>query len=207
MTRLVLLFMACLALAAGPVPAQESTVLDGRPALDPAAYAGLWREVARTPNDYQDNTVTEDGVAYGPCTDTTASYLLSGEDTLRVTNVCVRKGARGATYTDVAEGIATIVEEGGNRRFKIAFGPAIGRFFMRLFTGGGADYWVYRLGPVNAQGLYSWALVSGPDKDFLYVLSREAVIPQESLEEILDLARADGLPVDRLRFDDQGVRP
>lgn len=40
--------------------------------LNPFGYLGLWYQLARTPNAFEDNTVRVDGERYGACFDATA---------------------------------------------------------------------------------------------------------------------------------------
>jgi apolipoprotein D and lipocalin family protein len=58
-----------------------------------------------------------------------------------------------------------------------------------------ADYWVNELGPVNANGLYDWALVSSPKapKSGMYILARDVEQFREKYEaEVLALVTSLG---------------
>ena len=56
-----------------------------------------------------------------------------------------------------------------------------------------ADYWVIDLDPE-----YRWAVVGGPSRKYLWVLSREPSMERAQFEQITARARAKGYPVDRL---------
>jgi apolipoprotein D and lipocalin family protein len=45
---------------------------------------------------------------------------------------------------------------------------------------------------------YQFALVSGPNRDYLWILSRTPTIPDEVKQEYLNTARSLGFPVDQL---------
>lgn len=140
--------------------------------VDPARYAGLWYEIGRTPNAFQDNRPRRDGARLSPCFETTASYRLAVDGTLAIRNRCVRRTAGGAAVEEIAGGIAVPVAGTGNRQLKIAFGPRPLRLLQRAFTGGGSDYWIFCLGDAPAGQPYPWAVVSGPKRDFLFLLAR-----------------------------------
>jgi apolipoprotein D and lipocalin family protein len=170
--------------------------------LDPQKYLGLWYEVARTPNDFEDKLPTIDGKKFGPCLSPTASYALLGDTHLRVHNVCEREAIEDPAVkkTDSAGGVAVIQDESDNRKLKVAFGSKVARFFQRLFKGGGADYWIYGVGGEDEQGLYRWALVSGPARDNIFILSRTKSLDEAQLTGVLELARQEMLPVGELIF-------
>lgn len=170
--------------------------------VDLDEYAGLWYELARTPNDFEDNLVQRDGTEFGPCGGSTATYGSLPLGRISILNECTRTATNGsgATIRDSIEGAALITPDGTNRKLKIAFGPPLVRFIVRLFTGGGADYWIYALGPVNGDGVYDWAVVSGPDKDFIFVLTRTPNVSDATLGAIIEAAEAEGLPTEDLVF-------
>lgn len=169
--------------------------------IDGQKYLGLWYELARTPNDFEDNLPTLDGEKYGPCTSPTASYASISWNKLSVQNSCQRESIEdnARTRADGVSGVAVIQKDGANRKLKVAFGPKVARFFQRIFAGG-ADYWVYGIGPENEEGLYSWALVSGATRDNIFILSRQKELPPEQLAEVLELAKAERLPVSQLIY-------
>lgn len=197
-----LLAAGLFALSCGPVQSEKGPAMTFQSefTVDLKKYAGLWYETARTPNSFEDNTPRREGERYSACFNSTAEYELAGPDRIRIRNRCTREAPSGATYQDEARGVGVVSEGSSGRKLKIAFGPPIGRFFMRLFTGGGANYWIYCLGPENSSGLYDWAVVSGPKRDMIFVLTRAKALPSSLKNEILACARAEGLPVDKLIY-------
>lgn len=163
-------------------------------------YTGLWYELARTPNRFQDNTPEVDGARYSACFASTASYEPVDDNTLRIHNACQRVGPDGEPLSDDAHGLA-LVEPGSNgTRLRIAFGSRLARFFQRAISLGGFPYWIYDVGPPDAEGRYRWSLVSNPDRDYLFILTRSLDMTRGEQEQILDRARGLDLPVGDLVF-------
>ncbi|NWG47481.1 MAG: lipocalin family protein [Alphaproteobacteria bacterium] len=169
---------------------------------DPVAierYLGAWYEAARTPNDFEDNTIRRGGTRYGPCYNATATYALEAPGRIAVLNRCTRGALEGeATIEDSVRGEARVIEGSGNRRLSVAFGPGIARFVQRILFGGEGNYWIYCRGPRAGEAPYQWAVVSGPDKDFVFVLTREKTPDADSLGAIAGCLREEALPAEDL---------
>ncbi len=171
-------------------------------AFEVEAYLGKWYDYARTPNNFQDNTPDRDGVEYSACFDSSAEYALKNEKTVSVLNTCYRRGADGSLDVEDIEGRASIVKGSNGTKLRVAFGGFIARFFQRAFTLWRANYWIYALGDKNEEGQYTWSIVSGKKKDFIFVLTRELRVEPEVKAEIVATAKKLGLPVDRLIFNE-----
>ncbi len=66
--------------------------------------------------------------------------------------------------SDEATGIARLAEAGGPAsKLKVRFAPAFLSFIPAVW----ADYWIIGLEPD-----YRWAVVGGPDRDYLWILAR-----------------------------------
>ena len=169
--------------------------------VDLTKYAGLWYDTARTPNRFQDNTLTKDGKDFGPCINSTANYTVTSASSIDVLNRCTRKSADGSLTEETITGIALANNDPENRKLKIAFGNSVARFFQRAFaSSGGFDYWIYCLGPTNDKDFYDWAVVSGEDKDFIFILTRDQFISDDLKTEILACAEQADLPVTDLIY-------
>lgn len=190
------LFFLALALLA---PARADT-MPGGPPVDLPKYLGLWYEIARTPNFFEDNTPKKNGTRYSACFNATADYALRAPGQIDIVNTCTREAEDGAQIRDAATGIGLIEDGSGGRKLRIAFGPGIARFFQRVILWGGARYWIYCLGPENADGLYDWAVVSGKSKEFVFVLTRERAVADPKRQEILACAADRGLSVEALIY-------
>jgi apolipoprotein D and lipocalin family protein len=50
---------------------------------------------------------------------------------------------------------------------------------------------------------YRWSLVSGPDRDYLWILARDKTLPGEVRERLLSQAQALGFATDKLIWVEQ----
>ena len=122
--------------------------------FDVSRYMGTWYEVARLPNRF------EKGLEQ-----VTATYALQDDGSVRVVNRGYDIARR--EWRDIA-GRARFVGEADVAALKVSFfGP---------FYGG---YNVIDLDPQ-----YRYALVVGPDRSYLWILSREPNLPTEVMERL-----------------------
>lgn len=136
---------ALLIAAVAAVSAAEP--LDTVGPIDLARYVGQWYEVAKYPNRFQQQCVS----------DTTATYAQRDDGNIAVTNRCLtRDGA------DEARGVARRVD-GRTDRLEVSFLPAA----LRWLPIGWGDYWVIELAPD-----YRYAVVGEPSRQYLWVLAR-----------------------------------
>ena len=143
------------------------------PALDLARYAGQWHEVARLPMFFQRQCVG----------DVTARYTSRPDGTLEVRNGCrTRRGGR-----DESVGAARRTAQPG--ALEVRFAPA----WLAWAPAVWADYWVVELDPD-----YRWAVVGGPSRKALWVLSRAPTLDRATFDGIRARAAARGYAVDRL---------
>ena len=136
--------------------------------VDVSRYLGLWHEVARLPQRFQDSSSLR-------CEQVTAEYAPLGEGRISVRNSCVN-ALDPARPTRTATGQAYVVEGSQNTRLRVSF-------FWPFY----GDYWVIGLDPD-----YRWALVGSPSRRSLWLLSRTPSLPQAEMERALAIARAQG---------------
>lgn len=147
MRAVSMLLMACTALCL-PAPAPAAPV-SSVPDLDLSRYAGHWYEIAHLPVSFQRR-----------CSgDITAAYTLRADGTIGVRNAC-RTGDGTQLVTD---GVARTVE-GHPGRLQVRFAPDWLSWLPPVW----ADYWVVALDPD-----YQWAVVGDPEREYLWILSRE----------------------------------
>lgn len=171
--------------AHGQVPAGPA---DGAPLMraplqavapvDIKRYAGLWHEQARLPNRFQKNCA-------GPVT---AEYTPLADGTVEVRNRCIRSDGN----FDEAVGSARVVPMAGQPgagRLEVRFAPA----WLSWLPAVWGDYWILKL-----DRDYEVALVGTPDRDYLWVLSRNPVLDEATLQVELDYARSLGFDVDKV---------
>ncbi|MGJ7544326.1 lipocalin family protein [Variovorax sp. LT1R16] len=146
--------------------------------VDIKRYAGLWHEQARLPNRFQKNCA-------GPVT---AEYTPLADGTVEVRNRCIRPDGN----FDEAVGSARVVPMAGQPgagRLEVRFAPA----WLSWLPAVWGDYWILKL-----DRDYEVALVGTPDRDYLWVLSRNPVLDEAALQVELDYARSLGFDVDKV---------
>lgn len=166
--RHALLMAALLALAAcgatPPGPTTPATV----ERVDLPRYLGLWHEVARLPQRFQNSDRLR-------CEEVTAEYAAAGPGRVSVVNGCVN-ALDPARPRSVATGQAYVVEGSEGARLRVSF-------FWPFF----GDYWVLGLDPD-----YRWALVGSPSRRSLWLLSRTPTMDEAEVQRALDIARREG---------------
>ena len=134
-------------------------------------YLGKWYEVARLDHSF------ERGL-----TQVTAEYKMRSDGGVSVLN-------RGYSEDDgewkEAEGKAYFVNSDTDAYLKVSFfGPFYG------------SYVVFELDREN----YSYAFVSGPDTDYLWLLSRTAVVEPEVMDKFIQMSAERGFDTSKLIF-------
>ncbi|MBO2568474.1 lipocalin family protein [Shewanella algae] len=134
-------------------------------------YLGKWYEVARLDHSF------ERGL-----TQVTAEYKMRSDGGVSVLN-------RGYSEADgewkEAEGKAYFVNSDTDAYLKVSFfGPFYG------------SYVVFELDRKN----YSYAFVSGPDTDYLWLLSRTAVVELEVMDKFIQMSAERGFDTSKLIF-------
>ena len=143
--------------------------------LDLTRYVGRWYEIARLPNSFQSQCVS----------DVTATYQVRSDGRLDVVNRC--RTTLGAI--DQAVGVARIADPATKAKLQIRFAPAYLSFLPFVW----GDYWVLAIDPD-----YRWALVGTPDRDYLWILSRVPALDEPQYAAALAQAAAQGFDVGRI---------
>lgn len=145
--------------------------------VDLNKYVGVWYEQARLPNRFQKDCVA----------DVRADYLLNPDGTINVTNQCRTKDGA----TKVAEGEARLSSASDPRdpaRLEVRFAPKWTSWLPMVW----GDYWIMRL-----EGNYQYSLVGTPNREYLWVLSREKRADPAAVKRLLDYASSMGFAVDK----------
>jgi apolipoprotein D and lipocalin family protein len=132
-------------------------------------YLGTWYEIARFDHSF------ERGLSQ-----ITANYSMRDDGGIRVLNRGYN--AEEGKWNE-AEGKAYFVEDEQTGHLKVSF---FGPFY--------ASYVVAELDKEN----YSYSLVTGPDKTYLWILARTPKLPQEVLDSLLNKAKALGFDTSKL---------
>ncbi|MBD3384262.1 hypothetical protein GF407_04970 [candidate division KSB1 bacterium] len=148
---------------------QPLTTVDS---VDLKRYAGLWYEIARIPNRFQNKCARH----------TTAEYTLMQNGRIRVINSCITADGD----TTIAKGVAKVVDSESRARLKVSFVNLLG---LRLFWG---DYWIIAL-----DDEYRWAVVGHPERKYGWILSRTPQLDREEEERIYAKIKEQGYKKDR----------
>jgi len=140
------------------------------PSVDLARYAGKWYEIASYPVSFQKD-----------CYCITAEYTPTPEGYIKVFNSC-RKGGVDGKFSSIT-GKAFPVKGSNNARLKVQF-----------FWPFRAPYWIIGLAED-----YSWAVVSGPSRKYLWILSRTPQMDGARYDSICKHLQDDGFDLQRLK--------
>lgn len=184
--RLTLAVIAILFIFTAPIMAANEPIPAKGVRLD--QYLGKWYDIRSIPNDFQKG-----------CTNTTAEYAPEPEGTIRVTNSCRVVAEDGTFEKDTAIVGRGWVKNQDNSILKVSFSCVLGFCVEPL----GGDYWILELGPVNIDGLYSWAIVGSPTRQFGWVLSRTPTLTDATMLEIETLLRTQGYNPDHFKMTPQ----
>ena len=140
------------------------------PFVDFNRYAGLWYEIARLPNRFQEQCVG----------DVTATYSLLDDGKLKIVNRCRKDNG------DISEAEGEGKQSGDdtlNTKLKVRFAPGFLSFLPFVW----GDYWI-----INLAADYRYAVVGEPTRKYFWVLSRTPAMNDSTLTCILDQATAEG---------------
>jgi apolipoprotein D and lipocalin family protein len=142
--------------------------------LDLQRYAGVWHEIARLPNRFEDKCVG----------DITATYTPREDGGIRVVNACRKADGDTSSVVGEARQAGTLASQ-----LEVRFAPK----WLSLLPFVWADYWVIALDKD-----YQWALVGEPDRKYLWILSREPQLDEKTFEGLKARARGLGYELDEL---------
>ncbi len=151
-----------------------SQPLETVPYVDLERYSGLWYEIASYPQRFQKG-----------CHRTTAEYTLSDRGHVVVVNRCNRDSIDGRQSS--IRGRAYVQKNSGNAKLRVQF--------FWPFRG---DYWI-----IDLADDYSYAVVSHPSRNYLWILARKPVIDQDIYNGILGRLKDNGFDLDRLQLTKQ----
>ncbi len=140
------------------------------PNVDLQQYAGKWYEIASFPQYFQKG-----------CHCTTAEYTISDKGYVIVENRCNKDSVNGKQ--SYIKGKAFVEEGSGNAKLKV-------QFFWPLK----AKYWV-----IDLADDYSYAVVSHPNKKYLWILSRTSKMDDTVYQQILSRLKTKGFDLSILQ--------
>jgi apolipoprotein D and lipocalin family protein len=169
---MILVLGATLSACSGPSAVSATDDVDTAavstvPAVDLDRYTGVWHEIAKIPNRFQNQC------ARG----TTAEYTLRDDGRLTVLNRCLKADGKASE----AEGVARIEDTATNAKLKVSFVSFLG---WRPFWG---DYWV-----IGLDEAYGWAIIGTPDRKYGWVLARTPTLADETMSEVRSIIESNG---------------
>lgn len=163
------LFSLLLFLQGAPLGAQSQAPVTTVNSVDLERYQGEWFEVASIPQRFTSQCVSH----------TRATYNLLDNGQVQVINSCIN----GDGERSEAEGRARINPDfNQTSRLQVTFVHWFKWWWM--FSG---DYWV-----MNLDSDYQWSLVGHPERNSLWVLSRQETLPNTDLLELRRLIEDQG---------------
>ena len=157
-------------MAAGLAPLPNVPVA----ALDLPRYSGEWHEIAHLPMFFQRHCADQ----------VTATYTPLANGRIRVDNAC--RDEQGKTLRSI--GVARKVA-GKPGQLQVRFAPGWLTWLPMVW----ADYWV-----VDLDAQYRWAVVGGPSRKYLWILSRSPTMSRETFDQIKADAKSRGYDADKL---------
>lgn len=138
--------------------------------VDLQRYAGKWYEIASFPQRFQQG-----------CHCTTATYTPTEKGYITVENRCNKDSITGPE--SYIKGKAFVEKKTGNAKLKVQF--------FWPFRG---KYWI-----IDLADDYSYAVVSHPGRQYLWILSRTPQMESKVYNGILERLRANGFDLTKLK--------
>jgi apolipoprotein D and lipocalin family protein len=151
-----------------------SQTLQTVPYVDLKKYSGKWYEIASFPQRFQKG-----------CYCTTAEYTLSDKGFVIVENRCNKDNINGKQ--SYIKGKAFVVENSGNAKLKVQF--------FWPFRG---KYWI-----IDLAEDYGYAVVSHPNKKYLWILSRTATMNDNTYNQIISRIKEKGFDISKIKLTKQ----
>jgi apolipoprotein D and lipocalin family protein len=152
----------------------KSQTLQSVPNVDLKKYSGKWYEIASYPQRFQKG-----------CHCTTAEYALSEKGYVIVENRCNRGSMNGKQ--SYIKGKAFVEKNSNNAKLKVQF--------FWPFKG---KYWI-----IDLADDYSYAVVSHPNKKYLWILSRTPKMNDAVYQQIISRLKEKGFDLTKLQITQQ----
>lgn len=143
--------------------------------VDLPRYMGVWYEVAKFPNWFQRKCASH----------TQAEYRLLQNGKVEVTNRCRKSDGELMQVTGEARQVGGVT----SAQLQVRFAPS----WLSALPFVWGDYWIIDLDPG-----YQWVAISEPEKEYLWILSRQPHISPDVYQALLQRLSERGLDVQRL---------
>ena len=156
-TSFIALLLVFFTMASGCAHTEKTLPpLETVPFVDLNRYTGIWYEIARYSNSFQEG-----------CVGSKATYSLRDDGKIDVLNECYDRSFDGGIRT--ARGRAWVIDKSSKAKLKVSF--------FWPFSG---DYWIIDLGKD-----YEYAVIGHPKRKYLWILSRTKILHGSVYEEII----------------------
>jgi apolipoprotein D and lipocalin family protein len=139
--------------------------------VDLSRYSGRWYEIARLPNFFEKNDMTN----------ITADYDVLPSGRVTVCNGCHRGNGRETEVNGVARAV-----DGTNTKLEVAFAPGFLRFLPFVW----GNYWI-----LDLDADYQWSLVGEPTRKYLWILARQPEMSEDVFRTICSIAQDKGYDI------------
>lgn len=155
---------------------KEKTPLKTVSSVDLSRYAGVWYEIARLPNSFQNKCAGE----------VSATYSLLEKNRIKVVNQCRKNDGR----ITKAEGVARLADKNGpTSELKVRFAPSFLSFLPFVW----GDYQIIELADD-----YTYSVVGEPTREYLWILSRSPQMDEDTFARLTAAAASQGFDVSKL---------
>jgi len=152
----------------------NSQILETVSNVDLNRYAGKWFEISSFPQRFQKG-----------CNCTTAEYTATDKGYIIVENRCNKDSVNGKK--SYIKGKAFVERNSGNAKLKVQF--------FWPFRG---KYWI-----IDLADDYSYAVVSHPNKKYLWILSRTPTMNEITYQQITNRLKEKGFDLNKLQITKQ----
>jgi apolipoprotein D and lipocalin family protein len=170
----MLMFAPALMALPAVVAAESTDDLPLVPTIDWDRYCGTWYEIARLPNDWQEGL-----------SNVTANYAPDGPEPGDI---------------DVINQGWNIADQAWEKDTANAHCPDPDRSELKIVFFWPFSAW-YRILALDDQD-YRWALTTGSNRDYLWILCREPTMPEDLYADLVARAKEMGFAVERLQKTD-----
>jgi len=146
-------------------------------ALDVPRYMGVWYEVAKYPNRFQKKCIAN----------TRAEYRLLEAGKVQVINRCQQSNGEMVEAVGEARQMGAV----SSAKLQVRFAPA----WLSALPFVWGNYWV-----IDLDSNYQLAAVSEPNKEYLWILSRQPQVPSEVYNALLQRLKAQGFDLERIEL-------
>ena len=146
--------------------------------FDSSQYLGTWYEIARLPNNFENNCSIPIFAKY--------SINPDNSNQLIVVNQCNNIDQK----PDIAYGMAYFVESSNIGKLEVTFLPR----WLRWLPFGYGDYWII------STDYKKVAVIASPDHKYLWILARSKDISNDLLKKALIIAEDQGFDITKLIF-------